>query len=101
MDPEYWGDPKIFRPSRFLTFDENSGKYKVEKRERFIPFGFGKRVCMGENLAKAELWIFLTSILQKFVIRLPKNHPVPNPHDDIAGLTRSPQPFYVHIESRQ
>ena len=77
------------------------GKFKLEKKERFIPYGFGKRVCMGENLAKAELWLFLTSILQKFTIKLPKNHPVPNPQDDIAGLTRSPQPFYVHIESRE
>ena len=98
MDPDYWGDPKVFRPSRFLM--EDSGKFKLEKRERFIPYGFGKRVCMGENLAKAELWLFLTAILQKFTIRLPNSHPVPNPEDDIAGLTRSPQPFHVYIESR-
>ena len=26
MDPDYWGDPKIFRPSRFLSFDENLGR---------------------------------------------------------------------------
>ena len=102
MDPDYWGDPKVFRPSRFLTFDpeDSGGKFKLEKRERLIPYGFGKRVCMGENLAKAELWLFLTAILQKFTIKLPKSHPVPNPEDDIAGLTRSPQPFHVHIESR-
>ena len=100
MDPDYWGDPEVFRPSRFLKYDEISGRFKLEKRERFIPYGFGKRVCMGENLAKAELWIFLTSILQQFSIKLPKNHPIPNPQDDIAGLTRSPQPFYVNIESR-
>ena len=98
MDPKYWGDPKVFRPARFI--DQNGGKIKTKKSEYFIPFGFGKRVCMGETLAKAELWLFVTSILKRFTISLPRNHPVPNPNDDIAGLTRAPKPFYVRVESR-
>ena len=96
MDSQYWGDPKVFRPSRFL----NENQTEIVKKDRFIPFGFGKRVCMGETLAKAELWLFFVSILKRFKISQPLNHPVPNPEDDIAGLTRSPMPFYVHIQSR-
>ena len=99
MDPEYWGDPQTFRPSRFLKKDLND-QWKIEKKERFIPFGFGKRVCMGENLAKAELWLFATAILQRFTVKKPEDHPIPDPKNDIAGLTRSPQPFYVQFESR-
>ena len=100
MDPRYWGDPKVFRPSRFIEEQNDSIKIKTTKSEFFIPFGFGKRVCMGETLAKAELWLFVTSILKRFTISLPGNHPVPNPDDDIAGLTRAPKPFYVRVESR-
>jgi cytochrome P450 len=100
MDPEYWGDPNTFRPSRFLTQDKLTGKVKVDKKEYFIPFGFGKRVCMGESLAKAELWLFVTGILQKVHVQLPKRHSVPDPNDDIAGLTRSPKPFYVNFVPR-
>jgi methyl farnesoate epoxidase/farnesoate epoxidase len=58
MDPEYWGDPEAFRPERFL--DPATGS--LIRKERFVPFGFGKRVCMGESLAKSELFLF-TSIL--------------------------------------
>ena len=37
-DPDYWTDPNVFKPERFLTTD---GK-QVIKEERFIPFGVGK-----------------------------------------------------------
>ena len=36
-DPDYWHDPEIFKPERFLN---ESGE--VIKEERFIPFGVGK-----------------------------------------------------------
>ena len=98
MDPQYWGDPKVFRPSRFI--EQNGSQIKTTKSEFFIPFGFGKRVWMGETLAKAELWLFVTSILKRCTISLPRKHPVPNPDDDIAGLTRAPKPFHVRVESR-
>ena len=97
-DANYWPEAQIFQPSRFITLDQ--GQVKMAKKEHFIPFGFGKRVCMGKSLAKAELWLFATAILQKFTIKLPSEHPVPNPKDDIAGLTRSPRPFYIQLALR-
>lgn len=36
MDEEFWGDPHVFRPERFL---DDAGKLTVP--ERFIPFGLG------------------------------------------------------------
>lgn len=37
MDKEYWGDPEVFRPDRFIDVD---GKLNVP--DYYLPFGFGK-----------------------------------------------------------
>ena len=60
-DLKIWGDPKVFRPERFL--DENG---RLIKPEEWIPFLFGPRNCLGESLARMELFLFLSSMLQKF-----------------------------------
>ena len=96
-DPKYWGDPEVFRPERFLSSDGNS----ILKKDQFIPFGFGKRVCMGESLARAELFIFYTMIIQSLKICLPKKQKNPDPEHYHAGVTKTPSPFFVRIESRQ
>ncbi|XP_070801075.1 cytochrome P450 2J5-like [Pituophis catenifer annectens] len=67
LDPEQWETPEEFNPNHFLDKD---GKF-VE-REEFLPFGIGKRTCMGEQLARIELFIFLTSLLRAFSFHLPE-----------------------------
>ncbi|XP_037068456.1 methyl farnesoate epoxidase-like [Pollicipes pollicipes] len=61
MDPDYWGDPLAFRPERFLQPDGS-----VRRDERLIPFGIGKRLCLGETLARTETFMLLTCLLQRF-----------------------------------
>jgi cytochrome P450 len=59
FDPKYWNEPEKFNPSRFI---ENGS---VVKPPSFLPFGCGKRVCMGESLAKNDLFLVTTGLLQK------------------------------------
>ena len=52
----------ICRPQRFLELFE--GRWRLVKKEQFVPFGFGRRVCMGESLARDNLFIFLSTLLK-------------------------------------
>nr|AKH03504.1 cytochrome P450 3037B1 [Paracyclopina nana] len=95
-DPDYWPDPNAFKPERFLTPDGS----QVIKEERFIPFGVGKRYCLGESLAKAELFIILTRLLQKFSFHSAPGHPVPS-DQPVFGFIYAPKPFHAVTKARQ
>ncbi|KAM5164352.1 cytochrome P450 2K1-like [Mantella aurantiaca] len=55
-----------FYPNHFLDSHGN-----FIKKEAFLPFSAGRRVCAGENLARMELFIFFASLLQKFTFHVP------------------------------
>jgi cytochrome P450 len=59
--PKYWDDPDTFNPDRFLP--ENSGK---RKRYSYLPFGAGKRSCIGGALSLVENTLALTQLLRRF-----------------------------------
>ncbi|CAH2314054.1 cytochrome P450 2F2-like [Pelobates cultripes] len=60
-DPTQFAEPSKFNPKHFL---DDKGCFK--KEEALMPFAAGKRICPGENLARMELFIFFTSLLQNF-----------------------------------
>ncbi|XP_078096816.1 cytochrome P450 2K1-like [Mustelus asterias] len=65
-DKTQWEKPNEFNPSHFLDAE---GKFV--KREAFIPFSAGRRACAGETLAKMELFLFFTALVQKFKFQVP------------------------------
>ena len=62
LDPKCWENPTVFNPYRHIDED---GKL-ITNQGNFYPFGAGRRVCAGEPLAKTELFLFLSWMLQKF-----------------------------------
>ncbi|XP_077345206.1 cytochrome P450 2B12-like [Lithobates pipiens] len=84
-DKAYFEKPAEFYPEHFL---DSEGNFK--KNDAFIPFSLGKRSCVGENLAKMELFLFFTSLLQNFTFKAP-------PHAKLnftpaSGFTNAPLP---------
>ncbi|KAB5581420.1 hypothetical protein PHYPO_G00175480 [Pangasianodon hypophthalmus] len=94
-DPTVWENPDDFNPSRFL--DEQG---QLLRKEYFIPFGIGRRVCMGEQLAKMELFLMFTSLMQAFTFRLPEGHQPLSMHGRF-GLTLAPCRFSVCVTPRK
>ncbi|XP_075943610.1 LOW QUALITY PROTEIN: cytochrome P450 2J2-like [Anarhichas minor] len=93
FDKNEWATPDIFNPEHFL---DSEGQFR--RREAFLPFSAGKRGCMGEHLARMELFLFFTSLLQRFTFS-----PVPGEMpslEGVMGFTYSPEEFRVLAEPR-
>ncbi|XP_078594429.1 cytochrome P450 2D6-like [Branchiostoma floridae x Branchiostoma japonicum] len=90
MDPAYWPDPDRFDPERFLDVEGNV----INKPESFMPFGGGRRGCLGDQLARMELFLFFTTLLQSFTFKAPEGAPPPNT-DGVLGLMLKPHPFQL------
>ncbi|XP_062437342.1 cytochrome P450 2J2-like [Rhea pennata] len=92
FDQNVWETPDTFNPEHFLE----NGQYR--KREAFLPFSAGKRACPGEQLARTELFIFFTALLQKFTFRAPAH--VALTFEFTLSLTRCPKPFQIRALPR-
>ncbi|XP_028972276.1 cytochrome P450 2M1 isoform X2 [Esox lucius] len=94
-DPELFKNPDEFDPENFL--DEN-GCFK--KNDGFLPFGLGKRVCLGEALARMELFLFFTSLLQRFTFSGTQPPEEINVDPECASFGRIPQSYECYIKVR-
>lgn len=59
----YGADTDVFRPERFLL-DDGTLNSAVPKPDAAL--GFGRRVCVGQEMAEDQLWITMVSILAVF-----------------------------------
>ncbi|NWV44125.1 CP2DH protein, partial [Grantiella picta] len=93
-DETVWEKPNEFYPEHFL--DANG---QFVKPEAFMPFSAGRRACPGEQLARMELFLFFTTLLQKFTFVLPEDQPRPR-EDGHFALTNSPHPYLLRALPR-
>ncbi|KAL3994484.1 Cytochrome P450 family protein [Acanthocheilonema viteae] len=94
-DPTNFEKPKEFRPERFL---EDDG-FTLKKHDAFFPFSIGKRQCLGESLAKAELFLIYANLMRHYRFRTVPNKPNPSTKR-LFGLTTSPPPYKCVVERR-
>ncbi|XP_046394610.1 methyl farnesoate epoxidase-like [Ischnura elegans] len=93
-DPNLWESPEEFKPERFLPENENG-----IVPGSFIPFGAGKRKCLGETLARNNIFIFFAGILQRYSLRVVDELHKPSTKGYGMNSLR-PAPFKVKFQSR-
>ncbi|GFT99347.1 cytochrome P450 18a1 [Nephila pilipes] len=94
-DSKIWKNPSKFIPDRFI---DDSGKV-MPKPHGWVPFSLGKRNCPGDTAAMIELFLYFTTIIQKFTILVPDTEPLPD-LDGTAHLLLIPKPYKVKFVPR-
>jgi len=92
--PVFWKEPSVFKPERFIK----NGNLQKDFPQ-MMPFSVGRRVCMGDSLAKSELSIFFTSLVQRLKFTPPLQNNLPRVDKVRMGVTTIPDNYYVHIQS--
>jgi cytochrome P450 len=73
--PEHWPNPEGFDPARFLP-----GAAAGRHRYAYLPFGGGRRQCVGGGFAMLEATLLLAAITQRYRLDLiPGPRPAPQP----------------------
>lgn len=94
-DPQKWQDPQTFNPSRFL--DEN-GALNKDLTSSVMIFSTGKRRCIGDQIAKTEIFLFLAILLHQCTF---KSNPSQTLTMDCSyGLVLKPVKFTVTAKLR-
>uniref|UniRef100_A0A4W3IVZ0 Cytochrome P450, family 2, subfamily K, polypeptide 8 n=1 Tax=Callorhinchus milii TaxID=7868 RepID=A0A4W3IVZ0_CALMI len=92
-DKSQWEKPNEFNPSHFLDAE---GRFV--KKDAFMPFSAGQRICIGESLAKMELFLFFTTLMQTFTFHAPLGALLDL--TPCVGLTLCPKPHQVYAVRR-
>lgn len=93
-DPNLWHNPEEFNPNRFIDAEG-----RVRRPEYFMPFGVGRRKCLGDVLARMELFLFFSTLAHSFNIELPHGADLPSLRGNV-GVTITPHAFSVCLKPR-
>ncbi|XP_076180080.1 putative cytochrome P450 304a1 [Ptiloglossa arizonensis] len=93
-DPDLWGDPKNFRPERFLDEDGKLSK------DLSFPFGLGRRVCAGETFARYNMFGVFAALMQNFNFSFVEGEPT-GLNDKLPGLIVTPKETWIRVEPRR
>ncbi|XP_074646309.1 steroid 17-alpha-hydroxylase/17,20 lyase-like [Tubulanus polymorphus] len=100
-DEKIWPDPDEFKPERFIQKD---GKIMPRPRS-WLTFGAGRRSCIGEPVGRHQVFVFFTSLMQKFRFRFPdgcdfKDKPISPSRFESNGFVCMSKPYDIIIDER-
>ncbi|XP_061914724.1 cytochrome P450 1B1 [Entelurus aequoreus] len=94
-DPMIWSNPEQFDPQRFL---HPNGDLNKDMCNFVLIFSMGKRRCIGEELSKFQLFLFIALLAHQCHISTDPTRP-----PDLSytyGLTLKPKPFLITVSLR-
>jgi Cytochrome P450 len=106
-DPAVYPDPDTFNPGRYLdpkypTYREPLSEFPTIRG--YHGFGFGRRICPGQEVAEAELLVACAALAWAFKLekkRLPSGQEVPiNDYDFTSTLITTTKPFEMEFVVR-
>ncbi|PNI81856.1 CYP17A1 isoform 3 [Pan troglodytes] len=92
-----WHQPDQFMPERFLN---PAGTQLISPSVSYLPFGAGPRSCIGEILARQELFLIMAWLLQRFDLEVPDDGQLPS-LEGIPKVVFLIDSFKVKIKVRQ
>ena len=83
-DERWWPDPETFDPTRFI-----GDAVKDRPRSAYLPFGGGRRICIGQSFALMEMVLMAAIMSQRFTFDcMPRSSGRTRSNADVAAQTR-------------
>lgn len=96
-DLRVWTDPTHFNPE--ANFPLCYPK-RATAMEHLIPFGIGKRACLGETFKRQAIFLLFTGLMRTFRVVADPGFPLPLEDTGTQGITRGPLPYKVRFIPR-
>ena len=97
-DPAEFKKPTQFVPERFLDSDGNFVGWTGITA--FLPFGVGRRACIGQDLGRMQVFSVISCLMHRFSFRLADGEPVPSLQESILGSLRHPVDYKLVAKRR-
>ena len=103
-DSEVWDDPTSFRPERFLNGEGNGGEVfdLTGSREiKMMPFGVGRRICPGQDLAMLHLEYFVANLIWRYEWKAVDGDEVDfEEKQEFTKVMKTPLKAHIHPRSK-
>ncbi|CAL8352088.1 unnamed protein product [Lota lota] len=95
-EEQHWETPWSFNPHHFLDLDGN-----FKNNPAFLPFSAGKRSCVGESLARMEIFLFVVSLVQRFTFTCPSGPEHIDLSPEFSSFASLPRTYQIIATPRQ
>jgi len=96
-DPVIFPNPSTFNPMRWLRPD---GSFNRDLVSATVTFGTGRRICPGQPLARMEMVLLLASLVQRYVLTMPKGCKVPSGQLSGETIVVRPDEYSLVLQKR-